>query len=254
MIKPVTSSSLPALRTGRIYLREHRASDLAAMQLVWGDPTVMRYMESGVLSDGQIRATLAEATADAGAQPRTRFRLAACLSGDDTAVGTVRLEVREAALGYVGGLAFSPQAPGVGWVAETAWLMLKLAFAHLGLARCCAFVLNENTVAQRAFGLFGATFTGERDWRPPGRDYIVRGTTMEMTAATWRAMPADPTPRAIIRHRRAQAAGARGPEASGRSATARGSGVGCGSAAAQRSATARGQGVAMRTESEMLST
>jgi len=175
------------------------------MRPIWGDPTVMRYMECGVMSDGQIRATLAEAVAAAGAEPRTRYRLAACLSGDDTAVGTVLLEIRDAALGYVGGLAFSPCAPGVGWVAESAWLVLKLAFAHLGLTRCCAFVLNDNTVACRAFDLFGATFTGERDWHPPGRDHAVRGTTMEMTAATWRAMPAEPAPRAIIRHRRAAA-------------------------------------------------
>jgi RimJ/RimL family protein N-acetyltransferase len=183
------------------------------MREVWGDPRVMRYMECGVMDDGQIRATLAEAEAEATAESRTRYRLAACLSGNDTVIGAIRLEVRDASLGYLGGLAFSLQAPGVGWVTESAWLVLKLAFAHLGLARCHAFVLNENTVARRAFDLFGATFTGERDWHPPGRDYTMRGTTMEMTANTWRAMPADPTPRAIIRHRRAQAAPACGSAA-----------------------------------------
>lgn len=206
----VTSSSLPALlpavlpalQTGRIYLREHRASDLEAMRPVWGDPKMMRYMACGVMNDGQIRATLAEAAHEAGAEPRTRYRLAACLSGEDTAVGTIALEVQAAAVGYLGGLAFSPRAPGVGWVAESAWLMLKLAFAHLGLARCWAFVLNENTAARRAFGLFGATLTGERDWHVPDRGYTARGMIMEMTAATWRSMPDDPTPRAIIRHRR----------------------------------------------------
>jgi len=170
----------------------------------------MRYMECGVMSDGQIRAALAEAAVEATAKPRTKYRLAACLNGDDTAIGTVKLEVRDACLGYLGSLAFSPRAPGVGWVAESAWLMLKLAFAHLGLARCSAFVLNENTVARRAFDLFGATFTGERDWHPPGRDCIMRGTTLEMAAATWRAIPSDPTPRAIIRRRREQAAAACG--------------------------------------------
>jgi hypothetical protein len=47
------------LQTGRIYLRDHRASDLEAMRLVWGDPRVMRYMACGVMNDGQIRAALA---------------------------------------------------------------------------------------------------------------------------------------------------------------------------------------------------
>jgi len=165
----------------------------------------MRYMACEVMDEEQIRATLAQATTEASSQPRTRYQLAACLDGDDTAVGTITLEVEDAITGYLGGLAFGPRAPRAGSATEAIWLVLKLAFAHLGLARCWAFVVNENTAARRTFDLFGATFTGERDWHLPGRGRTFHGMTMEMTAETWRAMPDDPTPRAIIRHRRAQA-------------------------------------------------
>ncbi|MFI6519745.1 GNAT family N-acetyltransferase [Spirillospora sp. NPDC050679] len=202
MVIESAASPLPALRTSRVYLREHRLSDLEAMRAIWADPQVTRYMTCGVMTDESIRATLRQAVAEAGARRRGGYRLAACLAGDDTVVATVRLDVENASTGFVSGFAASPNARGTGWATESLWLVLKLAFDHLDLLRCWAWVHNDNLSAQRTFELFGVTFTGERDWYLPGHGYTARGRTVEMTAAAWRALPADPTPRRLIAHRR----------------------------------------------------
>ncbi|MFJ4184865.1 GNAT family N-acetyltransferase [Kitasatospora sp. NPDC089509] len=188
------SPTLPVLETGRVRLRDHRPDDLDAMRLVWGDTEGMRHLSTGVMDDTRIRRKLDEAMATAAELPRRHYQLAACLRGDDRPVGGIRLTVEDATTGYAGVFTMARNLRGSGCAPDIGWLMLKLAFAELGLDRVRSMTSVANTDAVRAITRFGFTPTGETEQYFPEADTTMRLVTMEVLADTWRAMPvpADP--------------------------------------------------------------
>ncbi|GAA1942785.1 GNAT family N-acetyltransferase [Kitasatospora viridis] len=180
---------LPVLETARVRLRDHRADDLDALRLVWGDAEGMRHLSTGVMDDGRIRRKLDEALATAAELPRRHYHLAACLQGEDRPVGGIRLEVEDADTGYSGVFTMARRLRGSGCAPDIGWLMLKLAFADLGLARVRSMASVENTDAVRAITRFGFRPTGETERYFPEADTTMRLVTLEVLADDWRAMP-----------------------------------------------------------------
>lgn len=189
---PHPPATLPALETALVRLRDHRADDLDAMRLVWGDEAGMRHLSTGVMDDTRIRRRLDEAVATAAELPRRHYQLAACRQGDDRPVGGIRLEVEDATTGYSGVFTMARHLRGSGCAPDIGWLMLKLAFADLGLARVWSMTSMENTDAVRAITRFGFTPTGETERYFPEADTTMRLVTLEVLADTWRAMPVPP--------------------------------------------------------------
>ncbi|MFF0295326.1 GNAT family N-acetyltransferase [Kitasatospora sp. NPDC004614] len=187
-------ATLPALETARVRLRDHRADDLDALRPVWGDATGMRHLSTGVMDDTRIRRRLAEAVATAAETPRRHYQLAACLQGDDRPVGGIRLSVEDDTTGYCGVFTMAWHLRGSGCAPDIGWLMLKLAFAELGLTRVWSMTSLENTDAIRAITRFGFTPTGETERYFPEADTTMRLLTLEVTAATWCTMPVPPGP------------------------------------------------------------
>ncbi|MGC0316692.1 GNAT family N-acetyltransferase [Kitasatospora acidiphila] len=183
------AATLPVLETALVRLRDHRADDLDAMRLVWGDQAGMRHLSTGVMDDTRIRRRLDEAVATAAAAPRRHYQLAACLQGDDRPVGGIRLDVEDATTGYSGVFTMARHLRGSGCAPDIGWLMLKLAFAELGLTRVWSMASLENTDAVRAITRFGFTPTGETERYFAEADTTMRLVTMEVLADTWRAMP-----------------------------------------------------------------
>ncbi|MFJ8621922.1 GNAT family N-acetyltransferase [Kitasatospora sp. NPDC093550] len=188
------SSTLPVLETRRVRLRDHRADDLDAMRLVWGDPAGMRHLSTGVMDDDRIRRRLDDAMATAAEVPRRHYQLAACLRDGDRPVGGIRLDVEDDTTGYSGVFTMARHLRGSGCAPDIGWLMLKLAFAELGLARVWSMTSVENTDAVRAITRFGFTPTGETERYFPEAGTTMRLVTMEVLADTWRAMPVPPAP------------------------------------------------------------
>ncbi|GAB7184642.1 hypothetical protein ATKI12_4473 [Kitasatospora sp. Ki12] len=186
-VRPPTT--LPVLETALVRLRDHRAEDLDAMRLVWGDPAGMRHLSTGVMDDARIRRKLDDAMATAAEVPRRHYQLAACLRDDHRPVGGIRLDVEDDTTGYSGVFTMARHLRGSGCAPDIGWLMLKLAFAELGLARVWSMTSVENTDAVRAITRFGFTPTGETERYFPEADTTMRLVTMEVLADTWRAMP-----------------------------------------------------------------
>ncbi|MFD0279259.1 GNAT family N-acetyltransferase [Kitasatospora sp. NPDC127111] len=182
-------ATLPVLETALVRLRNHRADDLDAMRLVWGDATGMRHLSTGVMDDTRIRRKLDEAVATAAELPRRHYQLAACLQGDDRPIGGIRLDVEDDTTGYSGVFTMARHLRGSGCAPEIGWLMLKLAFAELGLTRVWSMASLENTDAVRAITRFGFTPIGETERYFAEADTTMRLVVMEVLADTWRAMP-----------------------------------------------------------------
>ncbi|MFB7616486.1 GNAT family N-acetyltransferase [Kitasatospora sp. NPDC056181] len=182
-------ATLPVLETALLRLRDHRADDLDAMRLVWGDAVGMRYLSTGVMDDTRIRCRLDEAVATAAEVPRRHYQLAACLQGDDRPVGGIRLDVEDDTTGYSGLFTMARHLRGSGCAPAIGWLMLKLAFAELGLTRVWSLAYLENADAVRAITRLGFTPAGETERYCPDAGRTMRMAVMEMTADTWSAMP-----------------------------------------------------------------
>ncbi|MET8629079.1 GNAT family protein [Kitasatospora sp. NPDC004669] len=183
------SATLPVLETALVRLRDHRPDDLDAMRPVWGDRAGMRHLSTGVMDDTRIRRRLDEAVATASEVPRRHYQLAACLQGADRPVGGIRLDVEDATTGYSGVFTMARHLRGSGCAPDIGWLMLKLAFAELGLTRVWSMASLENTDAVRAITRFGFTPTGETERYFPEADTTMRLVTLEVLADTWRTMP-----------------------------------------------------------------
>ncbi|MFF7635809.1 GNAT family N-acetyltransferase [Kitasatospora sp. NPDC008050] len=187
-------ATLPVLETALVRLRDHRADDLDAMRLVWSDADAMRHLSTGVMDDARIRRRLDEAMATAAATPRHHYQLAACLQGDDRPIGGIRLDVEDATTGYAGVLTMARHLRGSGCAPDIGRLMLKLAFAELGLTRVRSMTSLENTDAVRAITRFGFTPTGETERYFAEADTTMRLLTMEISVDTWRTMPGSAGP------------------------------------------------------------
>ncbi|MFD8080898.1 GNAT family N-acetyltransferase [Kitasatospora sp. NPDC059722] len=186
---------LPVLETALVRLRDHRADDVDAMRSVWGDADGMRHLSTGVMDDTRIRRKLGQAVASAAEVPRRQYQLAACLQGEDRPVGGIRLDVEDATTGYAGVLTMARHLRGTGCATDIGWLMLRLAFADLGLGRVWSMTSLENADAVRAITRFGFSPIGETERYFPEADVTMRLVVMEVLADTWRAMPVPAGPR-----------------------------------------------------------
>ncbi|HZU85866.1 MAG TPA: GNAT family protein [Anaerolineaceae bacterium] len=134
------------LITPRLILRDFREDDFAAVRAWEERPEVRRY-EHHAPTPEQTREQLRWLVEHAGQSPRTSYRLAITLPGDDTPRGRISLkinweEIREWEIGWT----LHPDHWGRGYASEAARAMLELAFTQLNAHRVVAYC-NVNNAA-----------------------------------------------------------------------------------------------------------
>ncbi len=192
MSEPLSEPGLrPAypVRTARLDLRPHRASDLEDLLAFHSSPAVTRYIPWPVRDRDQVRETLTVKLGQGELlEPGRWLVLAMELRETGRVVGEVLLkwasaENRQGELGY----ALAEQVWGRGLAVEAAAAMLDLAFDGLGLHRVCAVLIAENTASAAVLRRLGlrheATFRDALRWEGRWADEQVYA----ITAPEWAA-------------------------------------------------------------------
>jgi RimJ/RimL family protein N-acetyltransferase len=182
----------------RLVLREYRADDLEVMAGLWANPAVMRYMFSGLRSRERAAEVVAQAQADALVVPRRRYSLACCLPGDDTAIGSSSVEVRDDSSGYLHAGMMTPYLRGHALGVDLGELAMRLVFEHLGLSRAWCMVKIDNLVMRRLLRASGMTPVGQSREYFAEPDQWFEIEAFELHKAQWQARPPSLTSRALL--------------------------------------------------------
>ena len=159
---------MPTLTTDRLSLRPASPDDLDALQPIWNDADVRRYL----FDDEPVPHDRAEAVlADCLALPDGRGLWSVRLSGTDDVIGCVGLlpvgtaaEHDASLAGAVEPLAaFAPAAWGRGYATEALLAVLRYGFDGLGLPFVAAVNDVPNVASDRLVRRLGFEATGECD-------------------------------------------------------------------------------------------
>jgi RimJ/RimL family protein N-acetyltransferase len=145
-----------ALETPRLALRELRDSDFERIHAYASDHEVVRYLDWGPSSVEDTTQFLALVRDARTTTPRTAYHLAIALRTDDRAVGTCRIEIRDAVrqtgdLGYV----LDRAHWGRGYATEASRALLAFGFERLGLHRIWATCDVRNAASSRVLEKLG---------------------------------------------------------------------------------------------------
>lgn len=149
------------LTTERLVLRDFRDDDFEAVHAYASDPEVVEYVPWGPNTETDTRDFLERATADASADPRTRYALAVVRSEDDRLLGCAVLYLENAAghqamLGY----ALARAAWGEGYALEAARALMSFGFDVLGIHRIWAACDPDNRASVRILERLGMRLEG----------------------------------------------------------------------------------------------
>ena len=138
------------LATGRLVLRDFTMDDAPAVHLYGSDPEVVRHLPWGPNTWRDTREFLRRKLDDQGADPRSRFGLAATLASGGELIGAVGIRItspqrREAILSYM----WRRDVWGRGYATEAAEALVAFGFEKLGMHRICAFCDVDNGASVR---------------------------------------------------------------------------------------------------------
>ena len=127
------------LETPRLTLRELRDDDFERVHAYASDHEVVRYLDWGPSSIEETTRFMALAREARKATPRTAYHLAIALRTDDRAVGSCRIEIRDAS-GQTGDLGYVLDRAhwGRGYATEASRALVAFGFDRLGLHRVWA--------------------------------------------------------------------------------------------------------------------
>jgi ribosomal-protein-alanine N-acetyltransferase len=145
-----------ALETPRLALRELRDSDFERIHAYASDHEVVRYLDWGPSSVADTTQFLALARDARTTTPRTAYHLAIALRTDDRAIGSCRIEIRDAA-GQTGDLGYVLDKAhwGRGYATEAGRALLVFGFERLGLHRIWARCDARNAASARVLEKLG---------------------------------------------------------------------------------------------------
>jgi [ribosomal protein S5]-alanine N-acetyltransferase len=145
----------------RLTLRELEPADEAALHAIVGDPLVTEYTLWGPNDRADTRAFLATASAQADApEVRLGYHLA-MVDRDDELVGSVVLDIENAAHGRaVVGFVVAPSQWGLGYASEALATMLDFGFRELNLHRISAHCHPEHRAGARVLEKAGMRLEG----------------------------------------------------------------------------------------------
>lgn len=149
------------IATSRLVLREFRATDEAAVHAYGADSEVTRYMPWGPNTPEETRDAVERAVADQAARPRVEYGLAITLAGEDVAVGSIALHLRDetretAEIGYC----LRRDLWGRGLISEAAKALMAAGFGELRLRRIWATCNARNEASWRVMEKLGMTREG----------------------------------------------------------------------------------------------
>lgn len=145
------------LRTARLALRLYSGDDFDELFEIYSRPDVVRYLYGEARTAAQVRALLDRKIGQSGLDDEGRFLALAVVYRDvGRVVGDVTLhwlsrEHRQGELGYV----FHPDHHGRGLATEAAEVVLRLAFAELGLHRVIGRCDARHTASARVLEKLG---------------------------------------------------------------------------------------------------
>ncbi|WP_346771026.1 GNAT family N-acetyltransferase [Janibacter cremeus] len=133
------------IRTERLSLRSHAASDLDALLAYYSIPDVARYLLTHPWSRESGREDLAKRLARTGIEAPTRA-LALVVEHEGRVIGDVALWATDetGAKGEIG-WTFHPEVAGRGFATEAAAAVLEAGFTHYGMHRIAAQMDARNT-------------------------------------------------------------------------------------------------------------
>jgi RimJ/RimL family protein N-acetyltransferase len=135
----------------RIYLRDHRASDLEAYHAWLSNPIVTRYLSWRVTTEEESLIRLSEGLQEIHKRPRLKYFLAVALKENDHIIGEAGFTIQSrnetggiAEIGYF----FLQEHWGKGYATEAAGLLIEYCFSQLGLHKVIATCDAENRASE----------------------------------------------------------------------------------------------------------
>jgi RimJ/RimL family protein N-acetyltransferase len=187
------------LRTARLELRRFTTADLGALDAVFGDPEVMRYVgeRRAPWSPDEIRAALTRV--DAHWAAHGFGPLAVVVKADGELLGECGLQVLEEGPDVELAYTLARGAWGRGYATEAAGAVLAWGFGALGLERVVGVTYPENAASQRVLEKVGMRRLGRRhcygaDLLEFALDAPAGGTAEGAGAGRGLAMPASGEP------------------------------------------------------------
>ncbi|GAA2706629.1 GNAT family N-acetyltransferase [Micromonospora olivasterospora] len=149
-VPPTTAGVYPVRLAGeRCVLREVEDGDVDAVYALTAHPGVLeRVLDEHPPSREEIRAALTAWRAEARAEPRSSYRLAAVAGGELVGMGTLTVDSaahRRGEIGYV----LHPDHWGAGLGTELSRLLLRLGFERVGLHRIEATTRPDHVASCR---------------------------------------------------------------------------------------------------------
>ncbi|WP_394425625.1 GNAT family N-acetyltransferase [Streptomyces sp. SGAir0957] len=130
---------LPELHGEHLWLRELRATDLAAFERIHTHPLLTRYLGTDRMDARHAQDAFAHHLAQPFSHPRRKHTLAVCAPGEEAMVGTMGLLLEDYGRNaMLTSLVLLPDAPVRGYGHEAGRLLMAHAFGPLGLHRIWA--------------------------------------------------------------------------------------------------------------------
>lgn len=142
-----------SLESGRLLLRPYTADDFEALFAIQSRPEVARWLYWEPRDEDEVRAVLEKKIAGSRLDDDgDSLGFAVVLKASSEVIGDaslllVSVEHRQGEIGF----GFHPDHHGRGYATETAQLLVKLAFEHLGLHRVIGRLEPRNAASARVF-------------------------------------------------------------------------------------------------------